>query len=301
MNVVSLGQRRLLFHPVFKNLSVFDIAWEIDGEEVSRDMPLDYTFEAETESVVVTFRLNREDELTLSKRVWPDGRVEEVGDESISTNESTSISDLQSNAITERVEDLNTLLTKLLSELELLESNETPITNEEVTNEEVTNEEVTNEEVTNEEVTNEEVTNEEVTNEETLPLPSSSTSSTDLKISSTSSNSNNSLVRHNFVPSSHDRIIRGFQTKTRLSSLIEHLKDLQNGRFLQFGNREHVQNDSVSYMIIVDLSYDRVVTILSPEKNSKRYDLQKGETIEIEAIRDTFKGYAPVYVQFLRY
>ena len=256
INVESLGQRRLRFKPVFNNLSVFDIAWEIDGKEVSRTTLLDHTFPAGSGPSIVTVRLNRVDGLTLSKKVWPDGRIEEIqSDASTVGTRNTSAGRLGSTRPgSTRLGDTSSLRARPTSRSENRTTNERADVNRPAGTRQ--------------------------------PAVSQTPART--------------LGRTDFVPRSQDRIIRGFQTKTRLSSLVGHLTDLQNGRLLQFGNRGDVPNTSFSYMIIADPSSDRVVTILSPEKNGKRYNLLKGEAIETTAIRDTFKGYGPVYVQFLR-
>lgn len=266
INVESLGQRRLRFKPAFNNLSVFDIAWEIDGKEVSRTTPLDHTFPAGSGPSVVTVRLNRVDGLTLSKKVWPDGRIEEIqSDASTVGTRNTSAGRLGSTRPgSTRLGDTSSLRARPTSRSENRTTNDRADVNRQAGTRQ-----------------------------------SGSPQSGD-RSSAFSTTAGRTLGRTDFVPRSQDRIIRGFQTKTRLSSLVGHLTDLQNGRLLQFGNRRDVPNTSMSYMIIADPSSDRVVTILSPEKNGKRYNLLKGEAIETTAIRDTFKGYGPVYVQFLR-
>ena len=76
-NVYSQVSGALLFKPVYTNLSVADLVWDFgDGETSSQQNPLHKYVDQNDHIVTLTFNNNQD--LTLSKRVSPDGKTAEI-------------------------------------------------------------------------------------------------------------------------------------------------------------------------------------------------------------------------------
>jgi hypothetical protein len=76
-NVYPQASGALLFKPVYTNLSVADLVWDFgDGEVSSQQNPL-HKYSDENDHVV-TLTFNNNQDLAISKRVSPDGKIAEI-------------------------------------------------------------------------------------------------------------------------------------------------------------------------------------------------------------------------------
>jgi len=76
-NVYPQASGALLFKSVYTNLSVADLVWDFgDGETSSQQNPLHKYPDRNDHVVTLTFNNNQD--LTISKRVSPDGKTEEI-------------------------------------------------------------------------------------------------------------------------------------------------------------------------------------------------------------------------------
>lgn len=76
-NVYLQASGALLFKPVYTNLSVADLVWDFgDGETSSQQNPL-HKYSTENDHIVI-LTFNNNQDLTISKRVSPDGKTTEI-------------------------------------------------------------------------------------------------------------------------------------------------------------------------------------------------------------------------------
>lgn len=107
----------------------------------------------------------------------------------------------------------------------------------------------------------------------------------------------NSMRSSYTPPSSHLTHINQIMRFHSADELLAYLERLRGARLVRYGRSNDVRED-VSYIAIVEISTNRIHTILSPVQRNLRYNLKTDESLADSDVRPRFRGYRVVWFQF---